>query len=204
MIRTIAKVAVAAAAVGGLQLGAVAPAEAQTGFLCGFASITDPTVEGDVQTGEINGGPLAAADTDNPGEEAATIAIRCTIQVGAQGATHAGADAYAATSPTNPGVAVLPAHQFTYVAPSGSPVYLCSSAIVNGQIRYWDSVNDPVDTTDGGWQTTSGHDCLLAISQEVDPGDGSELDPIICPPLALVLGSDGDIEGVWNCPPYES
>jgi len=206
---------------------AVTPAaNAQTGFLCGFASITDPTVEGDVQTGEIDGGPLFAADVDNPGEETANISIRCTIQVGAQGSVHSGIDAYSAEGPTQAGVAVLPAHQFTYVAPEGAPVYLCTEAEVNGQIRYF---NETEDDATRGWTTSSASLCALAISQEVDPGPvGGELDPTLCPilaslsstfpsngPLAAVLyiesasenpdGGDTYIAGglFWDCPEYE-
>ena len=197
----IREIAVVALALGGLTLSPLTVASAQSGDLCGFASITDPAVEGDVQTGEIDGGPLFAADVDNPGEETADISIRCTIQVGAQGGTHAGADAYIAEGPTQAGVAVLPAHQFSYVAPVGAPVYECTQAEVNGQIRYFDADNpfDPADFI--GWSTSSGVDCVMAINQSVPTGE--ELDPFICPSLVVLFPPEGDIPG-WDCPPYGS
>jgi len=185
MRKKIARMATWALFAGSLGLTALPPpAHAQTGFLCGFTSITDPTVEGDVQIGEVDGGPLFAADVDNPGEETANIAIRCTIQVGAQGAVHSGVDAADVLSESTPAVTVLPPTAISYVSPPGTPVYLCTTAIVNGQVRYF---NETEDNATRGWSTSSASLCALAISQEISVPECSD-------------GVDNDLDGAIDFP----
>lgn len=127
------------------------------GFLCGFTSEFDPTLEGDTQTGEIDGGPLV--NEANPGGD---IYLKCTIQVGSQGATHAGADSTGVADGTGAGVVVIPPTVVRYVGPFGLPVYLCSEVRLGGAggtPLYWDSTN-------GEFSSSSGVDCGLALYQD--------------------------------------
>lgn len=228
MFKTITKAAVMAVVAGGLSLTAAAPAQAQapegpaTGILCGFGSVTDPTIEnGEVQTGEIDGGPLVATA---PG---ATISMTCTIQVGAANSTHAGANSAVAGSSPSVQATAVPPTLVSYLSPEGQPVYMCTEATVNGVTYYYDSVSEP-----GGWSLSSSVGCSEAISQEIFPGplgpvldilfpildgvfttvDGilhdlfvNTIDPVICPILAGIFPPEGDIPDLgWDCPPYNS
>ena len=172
-------------------------APAPYGFLCGFSSVSDPQVEGS-QTGEVDGGPLVLGDAYDPAVFY-TGSITCTIQVNQS--THAGADACAVTGPTTP-VAGEVAGTCTYASATGDNVYLCTEVdIVNGPTLYWDSVNDV-------WSTEPNVGCSLDIT--VEPGEEGGpihelellIDSIICPVLATLLPPQGDIPGLWDCPPY--
>ena len=186
-------------------LAYAAPAGATpAGRRCALQSVTDPTVaHGETQSGHTSGGPIADDATST-----ATVTLRCTIQVGAANSTHAGVDAaFGASSGT--GAAVVAAVTVAYVLPEGQPVYLCSEVTVDGMTSYWDEVA-------GAWSSNSAASCDEAVVQEVLPGpfapvldvagpimDGV-VDPVACPVLAAVLPPDGDVPGVWDCPPYDT
>ena len=210
MTRTIAKAALVVLAAASLNLGDALPASATPiGRLCSFLSITDLTVEGGQrQTGQTNGGPVT--DDTSVG---ATITLTCTIQVGAANNTHAGADAVALSN-TGTGAALL-AGQMSYVSPEGQPVYLCTQVSVNGTTYYWDASATGVHPNlPGNWSSTGGL-CNEAIRQEIFPGPFAPLldivdpiltgivDPVVCPVLAVLFPPEGDITGVWDCPPYD-
>ena len=121
------------AATAGVSLPAPAPAWAThvaTGQTCALTSALDPVAEPDVQTGHVTGGTATATVVG------ATIAIRCTVQVGATGATHAGPDAATASSMPGQSTTLL-ATVVSYVAPFPGPVFLCTE---------W-TVTDPSATT---------------------------------------------------------
>lgn len=165
MIRKLLVPALLAASLG------TAPADAQTGLLCRLTSLTEPA-SGGVQIGELDGGPMLAADIDNPGEETARIAIRCTIQVGAAGQTHAGPDAATAVSASTPGVAVLTPTPISYVVAGDEPVWLCTQVIVNDTtVRYF---NEPAPGDPGReWSTSDASVCTpvrTACVRYTDPG----------------------------------
>ena len=165
-----------------------------SGVLCGFTSVTDPTVEnGQTQTGEIDGGPVG-----DPSKPAATVTLTCTIQVGAANGTHAGADAVS-LSGTGTGVATV-GGAATYISPEGQPVFMCSQVTVNGTTYYWDDAA-------GDWSFSSSAPCSEAIQQEIFPGPLAPVIDLLCPILALIFPPEGDIVlpspigTLIDCPP---
>lgn len=194
----ITKIALVAVAAGSLSVLYAAPAQAAPeGARCRFTSVTDPVGEDDVQTGQMNGGPIT--DPTAPGAE---ITLTCTIQVGPLGATHAGADAAAASS-TGTGVAVLAPTAISYTAPEGLDVYQCTQVTVNGTTYYWNGTT---------WTTDPSSACQLATSQEIPPEPIlstinmilEQVDPTICPVIAQAFPPEGDIGNVYDCPPYNA
>lgn len=210
----IKQAAIAALAFGGATLSA--PAQAQTGRLCGFLAATDPTVQnGQTQSGILNGGPVSSADADALGEAVATISLKCTIQVGAANANHDGADAASAAGNPSLAVAYVNPTLVSFVSPPGQPVYLCSQVTVNGQVRYYNPVT-------AAFSVSPNTPCLEAMRQEVDPSPSlleglfatisdtiapvmiGVVDPVLCPVL------DGPLDPFeswwsrfWDCPPYD-
>jgi hypothetical protein len=146
------------------------PADGPSGLLCGFTSTTDPGTEGgDVQTGELDAGPLTAIDDTAtpptpPTPQSGTV--KCTIQVG--GSTHAAPDNGASASASGTGVIVLPATLVSYNSPPNVPVYLCTQfTYSDGRTVYFDDPNDP--TVDGNWDTDPNVDCGLATEVSSPP-----------------------------------
>ena len=184
----------------GLVLAATTPVSAGTstppaGRACSFASVTDPTVEnGETQTGQVNGGPLAAPES--------AVSMRCAIHVG--NGTHAGTAAVSASAGPERDVVALAPTPVSYLSPEGQPVYLCTQATVDGTTWYRDG-----DT----WTANSSSSCALAISQEIFPGPLQPVldlidqlncqDPCICEWLQILFPPEGDIPGIFDCPPYE-
>ena len=186
------------------------------GRLCSFSSVSDPTIEdGQTQTGQINGGPVVAADLTGPSvDPTASVSLTCTIQVGASNATHAGADSASGTS-SGRGFAILEPRPVSYLSPEGQPVYICTEMSVNGNTRYWDGGA-------GAWSSSEAAACPEAIAQEIFPGplspgldtlddiERTSTDPIICPILATTFPPEGDIVfpdpigKVFDCPPYDT
>jgi hypothetical protein len=183
----------------------VAPVHAETrihGVLCWFASLTDPSAEAGTQTGEITAGPAVIDDRATPPGVHSGHFV-CTIQVGAANGTHAGADAAVVTGPESTAV-IAAGGTVTYNAPYYEPVWLCTEIVVDGQSLYFDDPNDP--TVNGSFSTSSSAACGLAIDEGTDDPTitaiGELIDSIICPVLAIVFPPQGDIPGVWDCPPY--
>ena len=168
-----------------------------SGILCGFSSTTDPQVEGS-QTGEVDAGPILLGDDTDP-TVVYSGSVTCTIQVNA--ATHAGADACAVTGPNGTAV-IAAAGTCTYATTSGDNVYLCTQVNIDGgPTLYFADSNDPL--VEGEWSTDPNSACGLATS--VDPGPiGGELDPLLCPILAILFPPEGDILNIWDCPPYNN
>lgn len=217
MIISTRKAIALAVVAGGLNLAVVAPVQAQTldpaeGQVCGLVSITDPTIEnGEVKVGEVQGGPLVATSA------AATIQLRCTVQVGASNSTHSGADtACVIESATSIQTAVITPTPCWFPAQQGQPVFLCSQAIINGRDYYYDSFT-------GTFSPSSGTACTEAFAHDFSLGEVLELlddvmtglvHPVTCPvvgiPTFILPGiveiSGGDIKvlgvHVWDCPPY--
>jgi hypothetical protein len=185
------------------------------GQRCGHSSASDPGTEGgDVQSGEVHGGPMVVHDGHgNPGQGT----MHCNTQTG--GGRHSDPDNGASASASGTGVIVLPPTLISYNAPPGVPVYLCTSfTYANGQTLYWDDSNDPA--VSGRWTTDPNADCALTI--EAGTGD---LDPVIgpidafdCPVLATLgtalpdmpgvveIDDEGDValagSKLQDCPPY--
>ena len=216
----IKKIAIVAVAVGGLTLPFAAPADATPSSrrICSFNSISDPTVEPGTQIGQVNGGPITDSNL------LATMTLTCTIQVGGANNTHAGVDAASASATgTNvaaacihadhqefwdervcPGVGVtLPPTQISYTSTEGQPVYLCTEVSVNGTVYYYDDAS-------GSWSASASATCGEAIQQDLIPEPLfslinsilEQVDPTICPFIAMAFPPEGDVLGVYDCPPY--
>jgi hypothetical protein len=167
------------------------------GLLCGFSSVTDPSIEGS-QTGEIDGGPLVLG-TDGG---VYTGSLTCTIQTGTND-THAEADAGSITGPTTTGV-VAAGGTVTYEVGTDEDVWLCTSVNIEGQGTLY------YDETTGTWGVPAGA-CAHAISARApDTGEQEELlDTIISPILSIVFPPEGDVVlpvvgKIWDCPPYDA
>jgi hypothetical protein len=180
-----------------------APVTGPDGRKCGFNSVTDPGTEGgDVQTGEINGGPLVGTGT-----------LTCTIQVG--GAFHDDPDNGASASASGAGVVALPPTLVSYNSPENVPVFLCTSFTTASGTIYWVPGATPLE---GAWTSNAHSLCGLATSAGTDDLEPYELllDQIICPVLATLegvgvpgvveVGDQGDVfvagDLFWDCPPY--
>lgn len=182
------------------------------GLTCGTLPVTDPTVEGDVQSAVMYGGPLVASEP-----VLQTMQMTCTVQVGFAAATHAGFDTCSLPSVSLPGVAFVPPAGCTYVAPQGVTVWLCTQVTVGGITYYWDPQGFgghlPLR---GTWSTSASVPCVPAIAQGIDPQFFEDVvDPVICPILAMLaprllpvleVTTTGDVyilrALVWDCPPY--
>jgi hypothetical protein len=201
------KIAIATLALGAVvsSFGTVtahaAVVDGPSGLLCGFSSVTDPGTEGgDVQTGELDAGPLLAVDNATP-PAAQTGTVKCTIQVG--GATHAAPDNGASASASGTGVIVLPATLVSYNSPANVPVYLCTQfTYSNGTTIYFDDSNDPA--VEGDWTDDPNSDCGLATSAGTDDGDPifdpifSALNALVCPILGLVPVVGPTLQEIWG------
>ena len=116
-----------------------------TGSLCGFAGLYDPTgtiADPETLVVEIDGGPITAADPDNPMSDP-TVWIACSIQVNHP--THAGPDAAHAVA-RGYGVAYLPPTLASFSAqPADDVVYLCTEvSVLRGDRRvsvYYDETS---------------------------------------------------------------
>ena len=147
----------------GVSLSVPAPAawatHVATGQTCALTSALNILVEPDVQSGHVIGGTATATVVGT------TIAIRCTVQVGAAGATHAGPDAVTVSS--TPGqTTTLPPTAVSYNATFPGPVFLCTE---------W-TVSDPFGTTTYYYDasvpafSTSASDPCVAATGPVGPG----------------------------------
>ena len=164
--RALALLLAAPLALGGAPAHAATPDP--TGPLCGFSSLTWPG--GDWQYGEVDGGPLALVDPDDPG---AVVfgSVTCTLQTDSLHGTTSN-DLASLTGSTTPGVAAV-AGTLAYEAEPGVFLYLCTQVnVVGGPTLYWDE-----DWSGGSWSTSSDARCS-------GPGIGPEPEPF--PPPGLV------------------
>jgi hypothetical protein len=179
-IALLAAVATAAIGLTGTSQATPPVSPVANGTRCSYAAIDDPSGEPDHMLGFVTGGPLTAS------LPAATISMRCTIQVGGANATHAGADSCSADSDPSLQVTELPATPCHYIRPAGVPVFICTQATINGMTWYWDAtvaVQGPVGELDVeiGWTPSSSAMCDESVSQEVFPGPAAPvLENVVC------------------------
>lgn len=202
-----------------------APADAAVpspdGYACGYSSLTDPTAEEGTQLGEIDGGPIVVADlprVDVHGDPTlswdvlgnpASATLTCDLQLNDQ--THGGPNTVS-LSASGTTVVVLPPTTTSYALSVNDTVHLCTSVTVtdargDSGTFYWDAWEQE-------WTTDSTVPCtgLLAPPCCYVPfvGDTSEIvgelflevDRIVCAVLDDVFPPEGDIPGLWHCPPY--
>jgi hypothetical protein len=182
-----------------------APATAAPGLSspCGYVFAADPgDPTGRRNTGVLHGGPALLDDA-----AVRTGRLACSIQLDLS--WHGAPDAARAVSPTSAGVAVLPPTPFELDLDPGTyqAVYLCDEVQVDGVGTFYWHAYDSV------WTTDSAAPCLGAVThpyedpvdvpwEVIDPPQGEQVDPLVCPVLAQVFPPHGDVPDVWDCPPY--
>jgi hypothetical protein len=196
------------AAAAALLLAAAPSAAAVTPDPAGFPCAVDlvPVTWSDDDRAVLSGGPLA--DDRVPGADgAATLTLRCSLQ----DAWHADAPDLASASATGDGVVVLPPTPVTYAGQPWAP-YLCHEVTVtrpggasttlyrDDETHAW--TNDPAAACDDLFvacpdRAARSHDDCKGVAT------GPAVDAAVCPVLATWFPPEGDVEGVWDCPPYE-
>ena len=192
---------VAVAALVSTATPARADAPITNGLICSFATIIDPTAEEGVQSGQLEGGPVLFT-TGTSGNEPQQGTLVCRIQVeDAFTADHDGGSGPTVSGHTNAAGVAVAVPQIISIQRTGTQnVFLCSEFVddASGITYYWDD-----DLSE--WSTLSTVHCGLSVTG--DDGSGPSdleilIDSIICPVLALVFPPEGDIPGIWDCPPY--
>lgn len=122
-----------------------------SGATCGFTSLTDPGTEtGEIQTGEVEGGPLLGDGT-----------LSCILQVGSEAHEGTGNDA-AGVSESGTDLVVVKPTVLSYVAPDDVPVFLCSMfTSTSGTKIYWNAATKE-------WSQDPASPCALAIRAGTD------------------------------------
>lgn len=155
---------------------------------CIVAGVTDPGTEG----GDVITGAVASTPVLGDGR------LTCTVQVG--GVTHDGSDAVSRRANGTDVVVLLP-EITSFVAPEDVPLYLCAEfwSSRDGRTVYWDGYSQT-------WSSSPYADCDLLSGFDTrdtsDPVFYEFVDPWVCPAIAFMLPPDGDIPGVYDCPPY--
>jgi hypothetical protein len=168
------------------------------GVNCGFSSLADPTGPPDEQLGMLNGGPVTLTDPDAPGRVVSGSLV-CSLR---QGLYHTDPLLAQAASPVTPGVVVVPPTLVTYTADPVAWITACTEVRVDGgPTLYWD---DEAEV----WSTDPGVLCY-DFGPEPDPlgevVDGlfvDVVDPLLCAVLVTQYPPEGDLPGIWDCPPY--
>jgi hypothetical protein len=193
-----------AAAVVLVALVPLAPAPAHAGppagERCGYAFMVDPQTSTQY-VGEMDGGPILL-DSD-PAGQPVWGSLTCSLQV-YPNQRHSDADVARLTSPVTPGAAYLAPAPFEYEETEPfTTLMLCSQVdVVGRETLYWDS---PTQT----WSTDPNAGCAFPWEDEQNPPPGGRVfeevvDPAVCPPLATVAPPEGDVDGLYDCPPYGS
>jgi hypothetical protein len=186
-------------------LAPLAPAPAHAappgGLRCGYTTFTDLRDEtGRTTFGELEGGPILL-DSD-PAGQPVWGSLTCTFQL-YPNVRHSDADLFRASSTVTPGVAYLAPAAYRLEADPLDPLMLCSQVDLVGRgSLYWDS---PTQT----WSADPDATCADPWEGEGDPPPDDQIfyevvDPAVCPPLATVVPPEGDVDNVYDCPPYGS
>jgi hypothetical protein len=158
------------------------------GLTCGMVTATDNPGS---QYGVVVGAAVTVPTTH--------IDVTCTVQVGTVNNTHDKPDTAVATA-SGEGIALV-ANSVTYPAPEDADVYLCTMWRFAGTDYFFDAAA-------GVFSTSGTVACELATQLEVDSPIVTDLteilDPTLCPLLAAVFPPEGDIPGIWDCPPYDA
>jgi hypothetical protein len=208
--------AIAALALAGVvSTFAATPARADApigaGLICQFATVVDPTAEPGTQSGELSGGPVLLTEQDGFTPETGTLT--CRVQVGTSDHTGSG------PAVSGHGTGAITAGPAVVNILANADVYLCSEFTddSDGVTYYWDAVAgewsaDPNTPCEPSFPLDCA-DCppyirdllrdLFNLSSSLDSDTRKRLlDSILCPILAQVFPPEGDIPGVWDCPPY--
>jgi hypothetical protein len=172
------------------------------GALCTLVSTSDPTADRGTETGVLVAGPLVLDDGDTP-PGLVNGHVVCTVQVNEE--RHSGTNAATVTGVELP-EATAAAGTVSYRADWSDTVYVCTAVVIGGQTWYYDEPNNGVDLLKRDrWLTTPNAECGLATDTNADALTPvmDLVDAVVCPVLALVFPPEGDVAGVWDCPPYE-
>ena len=194
-MRALAVVVSAAAALVPLGPGRAAAGE-PAGADCGFASVEWPGSTR--QVGELDAGPILL--DDDVAAPAASGTVTCRLLVG--GWRHVDPAAVTVTSEPGARVVYVPPTRIEYENPGSDDVYLCTRVDVAGRgPLYLDSERDV-------WSADPYVPCGAAWGNDPDPDPSPGLEPyvdmVVCPVLAVAFPPQGDVPGIWDCPPYES
>ena len=166
------------------------------GVLCDAGSIPNPQAEDGTQTGEISAGPVTLLDSNG---NVRSGTLTCTIQLNS--AIHNGTSNDAVSvSAHGTGVVAMPPTVVSFQAGDDQPVYLCTQFTYDGDVTLYHRSTSGSRLA-GSWSTDPNSTCRRVTMTTF--GDAVDLvDSVICPPLALVLPPQGDVPGIWDCPPY--
>jgi hypothetical protein len=152
------------------------------GPTCSMSALSDPTREEGTFAGTVSGGAVFAL----PGQDRVT----CTLQ----GEPHPQPPPQQITSITasGSGAVAIPPATVAYDVPPGQPVFLCTEWWHDDEVLYYDAA--------GGTFVDQPEIAMCDTAVSLTTSD--VIDPIVCPVFAAVEGGDGDIQFVWDCPPY--
>jgi hypothetical protein len=110
---------------------------AGSGVVCQLSTVSDVTIPGSIQTGQISGGPLVTLylDTLNPGAGPRSGTLSCYVQV--DNATPTGPVGNPGVSGHGTGVVTAGPGQFSFTATVTQSVYLCSQWTEDGGPTYY-------------------------------------------------------------------
>lgn len=178
------------------------------GDVCGYAAYADPSI-GDWE-GVLYGGPLVVADLPTMLPSAAedllsnpvAVTLDCTFKVDGV--------PVAATSGSGQVAVIAGPVVFRYYDDGTAHVELCSAVTIthlggSPERYYWDDVANRFSADPAApcyIQNSSDYSCPLAAGDDCGLHPDT-LDELICPELAKAFPPEGDIEGVWDCPPYD-
>ena len=164
----------------------VDPVDGPYGALCNMSA----TRAGSLVSARLDGGPLVLPDSAGSPSNPGSATLRCRVQ--ANHPVHLAGEG-PQVSGHGSGVVTVPATNVVLAAAPGDVLYLCAAVTYDaGPTFYYDARHDE-------WSTSSSVPCDDGTNPELDDED---IDPVLCPLLAALLGGDGDLPGVWNCPPY--
>jgi hypothetical protein len=178
-----------------------APAAAAdpAGVRCGLSTWTNP-FDPDRTWGEFDAGPLVL-DAD-PAAQPVRGSVTCTL---VDGFHHDSPVLASATSRTTPGVVALEPTFASFHWSETAILSVCTSVDVAGRDRLH---HDPTLGDDGGWTADATARCqpVFGPAEPLPLVDDVWLllDSIVCPALAVAFPPQGDVPGVWDCPPYGS
>ena len=159
-----------------------------TGVLCAWSGTSNPDTGGGIA--EIDGGPLVVTGVE-PGTP---VELLCSLQ---EYGWHTEPD-LAVVRASGRSVVAVPPTVVGYESDYWVIPVVCTELRVHESsgdtTLYWDDVAE-------AWSTSPYVQCDELWQAE--PPD-VWIDGVVCPVLAVAFPPQGDIPGIWDCPPYEA
>jgi hypothetical protein len=193
-------------AIAALSLAALpaAPAAADEpwGGACGYSTVTPGNADGSFEA-VLDGRVMLSSEVGAPPVYGT---LTCTL---VEGLEHGDPVLVSVTSDVTPVTAVVPPRVVTVrPAHEWSWVVACTRVDVVGGGTYYRTYDETHDVSHDWSTQPEGHCTSLVGGFDTDlPGEeptGTEADPVVCPVLATAFPPQGDVPGVWDCPPYDS